>query len=155
VPYDVWVRQGYVEATPGNVIDYATIRKRITQFGTEHELREVAYDRWGAVQLSQDLSEEGLEVIPFGQGYASMSPPTKELLKLVLEGRIRHGNNPVLNWMADNMVVRRDPAGNIKPDKEKSTEKIDGMVALVMAMDRAIRNASDNSPYKERGLVVI
>ncbi|NLX25090.1 MAG: terminase large subunit, partial [Lentisphaerae bacterium] len=79
-------------------------------------------------------------MVPFGQGFASMSGPTKELLNLVLSHKIRHGGNPVLRWMADNVVVQKDAAGNIKPDKEKSTEKIDGIVALIMALDRAIRN---------------
>jgi phage terminase large subunit-like protein len=155
VPYEQWIREGWIEATPGNVIDYATIRQRIIEFGTEYELREMAYDRWGATQLSQDLDEEGLTVIPFGQGYGSMAGPTKELLKVVLEGKLRHGSNPVLRWMADNMVVRQDPAGNVKPDKEKSTEKIDGIVALVMALDRSIRNNSTESVYSERDMVLI
>jgi len=155
VPYDQWVREGWIEATPGNVVDYRTIRERIIEFGTEYELREMAYDRWGATQLSQDLDEEGLTVVPFGQGYSSMSGPTKELLRIVLEKSLRHGGNPVLRWMADNMVVRSDPAGNLKPDKEKSTEKIDGIVALVMALDRAIRNADSGTVYSERGILVL
>jgi phage terminase large subunit-like protein len=156
VPYDQWVREGWIEATPGNVVDYRTIRERIIEFGTEHELRELAYDRWGATQLSQDLDEEGLTVVPFGQGYSSMSGPTKELLRLILDGSLRHGGNPVLRWMADNMVVRSDPAGNIKPDKERSSEKIDGIVALVMALDRAIRNGADTtSVYEERGVLIL
>lgn len=156
VPYDQWVREGYIEATPGNVVDYRTIRERIIEFGTEQELRELAYDRWGATQLSQDLDEEGLTVIPFGQGYSSMAGPTKELLRIILEGKLRHGGNPVLRWMADNMVVRSDPAGNLKPDKERSTEKIDGIVALVMALDRAIRHAdASDTVYSERGILVL
>ena len=156
VPYEQWVKEGWIEATPGNVVDYRTIRERIIEFGTEHELRELAYDRWGATQLSQDLDEDGLTVIPFGQGYSSMAGPTKELLRIVLEGKLRHGGNPVLRWMADNMVVRSDPAGNMKPDKEKSTEKIDGIVALVMALDRAIRHADEaGTVYSDRGILVI
>ena len=86
-----------------------------------------------------------------------MSPPTKELMKLVLEERIAHGGHPVLRWMMDNIYVRTDPAGNIKPDKEKSTEKIDGAVATVMALDRAIRCGNDaaESVYDSRGLLFI
>ena len=86
------------------------------------------------------LEGAGFTVVPFGQGYRDMSPPTKELMKLTLEKRIAHGGHPALSWMMDNIHVRTDPAGNIKPDKEKSTEKIDGAVAMIMALDRAIRN---------------
>ena len=99
----------------------------------------------------------GFTVIPFGQGFKDMSPPTKELMKLVLEERIAHGGHPVLRWMMDNIYVRNDPAGNIKPDKEKSTEKIDGAVATVMALDRAIRCGNDTteSVYDTRGLLFL
>ena len=94
----------------------------------------------GAVQMSQNLEGAGFTIVPFGQGFKDMSPPTKELMKLVLEGRIAHGGNAPLRWMMDNIYVRTDPAGNIKPDKEKSTERIDGAVATIMALDRAIRH---------------
>jgi phage terminase large subunit-like protein len=140
VPYDVWTRQGHVIATEGNVIDYKFILAKLDELAQVYDIRELAYDRWGATKLIQDIQEQGLEVVPFGQGFASMSPPTKELLNLVLSQRIRHGANPVLRWMADNVMVRTDPAGNLKPDKSKSKEKIDGVVATIMALDRAIRN---------------
>jgi phage terminase large subunit-like protein len=99
----------------------------------------------------------GFTVVPFGQGYKDMSPPTKELMKLTLEGKIAHGGHPALTWMMDNIHVQTDPAGNIKPDKTKSTEKIDGAVAMIMAFDRCIRNEGirDNSVYDERGLLII
>ena len=97
----------------------------------------------------------GFTVVPFGQGYASMSPPTKELMKLTLEKKLAHGGHPVLRWMMDNIYVKTDPAGNIKPDKEKSTERIDGVVALIMALDRSIRNENKGSVYDERGLLVL
>jgi phage terminase large subunit-like protein len=90
-----------------------------------------------------------------GQGFASMAAPTKELLNLTLSRKLRHGGNPVLRWMADNLVVRQDPAGNVKPDKSKSTEKIDGMVALIMGLDRAIRNESAPSGLEQRGGLLI
>jgi len=95
--------------------------------------------------------------VPFGQGFKDMSPPTKELMKLTLEQKLAHGGHPVLRWMMDNIYVRTDPAGNIKPDKEKSTEKIDGAVATIMALDRAIRcgGGSSESVYNERGLLVL
>ena len=107
--------------------------------------------------MTQNLENMGFTVVPFGQGFASMSPPTKELMKLTLERRIAHGGHPVLSWMMDNVTVRTDPAGNIKADKEKSTEKIDGAVATIMALDRAVRcgNASVESVYDSRGIVVL
>ena len=107
--------------------------------------------------MTQNLEGEGFTMIPFGQGFASMSSPTKELMKLTLEQKIAHGGHPVLSWMMDNVTVRVDPAGNVKMDKQKSTEKIDGAVALVMALDRAMRNgaASSTSVYDERGILVL
>lgn len=140
VPYDLWVKQGYLTATPGNVIDYAFIEAEIGALAKQYEIREIAFDRWGAVQISQNLTEKGFTLVEFGQGYKSMSPPTKEFLKLVLSGKLRHGDNPVLTWMADNVVVTTDPAENVKPDKAKSTERIDGIVAAIMALDRLQRH---------------
>ena len=106
--------------------------------------------------MVQNLEGMGFTVVPFGQGFASMSPPTKELMKLTLEERIAHGGNPILSWMVDNIYIRTDPAGNIKADKSKSTEKIDGAVAMIMALDRAIRCGNDTSEsvYDSRGLIV-
>lgn len=106
----------------------------------------------------QVLSAEvnlGFTVVAMGQGFASMSPPTKELMKLTLEKKIAHGGHPVLRWNMDNIFIRQDPAGNIKADKAKSTEKIDGAIALIMALDRAIRNdgVATGSVYDDRGLL--
>ena len=108
--------------------------------------------------MSQNLEGLGFTVVPFGQGFKDMSPASKEFMRLALDGRLAHGGHPVLAWMADNITVRQDPAGNIKPDKAKSTEKIDGIVALIMALDRAIRNGSEEtgeSVYDQRGLLFI
>jgi phage terminase large subunit-like protein len=155
VPYDAWARDGHITATPGNVIDYGHILKEIDELGQVVEIREIAFDRWGAVQVSQQLDGMGYMMVQFGQGYASMASPTKELLRLVLERNLHHGMQPVLRWMADNMVVTQDPAGNVKPDKKRSREKVDGMVALIMALDRALRNEESGSVYDERGLVTL
>ena len=156
VPYDAWVRDGLVTATPGNVIDYTYIRQQIRTLGERYQIREIAFDRWGAEALRQQLEEDGFSMVQFGQGYASMSGPSKELLRLVLSRGLSHGGNPVLRWMADNVTVRQDPAGNIKPDKSKSREKIDGIVATVMGLDRAVRNEGEGpSVYEERGVIVI
>lgn len=155
VPYDVWTKQGFITATEGNVIHYAAIQKKIEELYKDYNIQEIAFDRWGATKLSQDLTDAGFLMVPFGQGFASMSPPTKELMNLILSKRLRHGGNPVLRWNADNLVVRQDPAGNLKPDKGKSTEKIDGMVALIMALDRATRNIDTTSIYETRGVVTV
>ena len=106
--------------------------------------------------MVQNLEGMGFTVVPFGQGFKDMSPPTKELMKLTLERKIAQGCNPVLRWMMDNIFIRTDPAGNIKADKEKSTEKIDGVIASIMALDRAIRCSNDTSEsvYDDRGLIV-
>ena len=152
-PYEDWVAGGLMTATEGNVIDYATIRERIKSLGLVYDIREIAFDRWGATQLSQDLMADGFTMVPTGQGFASMSPPTKELLNLVLAKRLRHGGNAVLRWMADNMAVAQDAAGNLKPNKAKATGRIDGMVALIMAVDRATRHAA--SVYEERGVMSV
>lgn len=156
VPYDVWVKQGYIKATPGNVIDYSFIRAEINRLKELYNIQEIAYDPWNATQITLELAEEdGMTMVPLRQGFQSMSAPTKELLKLIVSKQLHHGNNPVLNWMADNMAVKTDPAGNIKPDKEKSTQRIDGVVATIMALDRASRNINTGSVYEERGLLVI
>ena len=156
VPYDVWERQGYIQTTEGNVVHYGFIEKFIEHLGELYNIREIAFDRWGAVQMVQNLEGMGFTVVPMGQGFASMSPPTKELMKLTLEKRIAHGGHPVLRWNMDNIFIRTDPAGNIKADKAKSTEKIDGAIACIMALDRAIRCGNDTSEsvYDTRGLLV-
>ncbi|WP_256310490.1 terminase large subunit [Tissierella carlieri] len=156
VPYDIWEQQGYIKTTEGNVVHYGFIESFIEELGTRYNIKEIAFDRWGAVQMTQNLDGMGFTVVPFGQGYKDMSPPTKELMKLTLEKKIAHGGNPVLRWMMDNIYVKTDPAGNIKPDKEKSTEKIDGAVATIMALDRAIRNEGNGgSVYDDRGILVL
>lgn len=157
VPYDVWERQGYLQTTEGNVVHYGFIEQFIERLGERFNIREIAFDRWGAVQMVQNLEGMGFTVVPFGQGFKDMSPPTKELMKLVLEQKIAHGGHPVLRWNMDNIYIRTDPAGNIKTDKEKSTEKIDGAVATIMALDRAIRCGNDHgaSVYDDRGLLFI
>ncbi|MCL1878004.1 MAG: terminase large subunit [Defluviitaleaceae bacterium] len=159
VQYDVWEKQGFMYTTEGNVVHYGFIENFIDELNAKYNIREIAFDRWGAVQMVQNLEGLGLTVVPFGQGFKDMSPPTKELMKLTLEQKLAHGGHPVLRWMMDNIFVRTDPAGNIKPDKEKSTERIDGVVATLMALDRAIRNlgSGGGNVYAEegRGLLIL
>jgi phage terminase large subunit-like protein len=139
----IWARQGLLEVTEGNVIDYQAIRRRIGIDAERFDVIDIAYDRWGATQLVQELYDDGLEMVAMGQGFASMSAPTKELLRLVAAGRYTHGGNPAVRWQAEHAVTRADPAGNLKFDKAKSSEKIDGVVAAVMALDRAMRHTGD------------
>lgn len=154
VPYDAWLRAGWLMETPGNVVDYEWIFADIDDDAHDYDLIEVAFDRWGASRVQTVLQDMGLTLVEFGQGFASMSPPMKELERLIRTHQLEHGNNPILTWMADNLVASEDPAGNIKPDKEKSRERIDGMVALIMALDRAMRNAGNGkSVYDDRGLI--
>ena len=155
VPYDKWVAQGYMYATPGNVIDYAYIQNKIGELSETYHILEIAFDRWGSQMLVERLSEMGLVVVPFGQGFSSMSAPSKMFYELLMEGEMIHGGNPVMRWMAANVVIDTDPAANIKPTKAKSMDKIDGVVAAIMALDRAIRNEGDlGSIYDQREMIV-
>jgi phage terminase large subunit-like protein len=136
----VWARQGFLDVTEGDVIDYARIKAKIGEDATRFEVVDVAYDRWGATQLVTELEDGGLTMVGMGQGFGSMAAPTKELLRLVAAGWFHHGGNPAVRWQASNVVTRQDPAGNVKVDKAHSTEKVDGIVAAVMALDRAMRH---------------
>ena len=155
VMYDQWAAQGFIMTTEGNVVHYGHIEQFIVQLGERYNIREIAYDRWNSSMMVQALEDDGFTMVPFGQGYRDMSPPTKELMRLVLERKVNHGGHPVLRWNMDNAFVRTDPAGNVKIDKEKSTEKVDGAVALVMAMDRAMKHLDADSVYNHRGLLVL
>ena len=154
VPYDLWIKQGYIIATPGNVIDYDIIRNYINEMGDIYEIRDIAVDRWNATQIATQLQGDGFETFSFGQGFASMSGPSKELEKLLLGREICHGDNPVLRWMASNVAIEMDAAGNIKPSKKKSTERIDGIVALIMAIGRLISNDDDAGRMRGSGDIV-
>ena len=138
VPYDLWQRQGFFNLTPGNVIDYDYIRAKVQELASQFDIREIAFDRYNSSQIVTQLMGDGFTMVPFGQGYVDMNSPVKRLMELVLTGDLAHGGNPVLRWMASNCMAATDPAGNIKLDKSKSREKIDGMVALAMALGRAI-----------------
>lgn len=156
VPYDVWRKQGFICATPGNATDFAFIESEVLASVRRFDVREIAFDRAFADSLVQRLMAEGVTMVPFGQGFLSMAAPTAELARLLLAGSLEHGGNPVLRWNASNVSVREDPAGNLKPDKERSVERIDGIVALIMALGRAMTQALDNvSVYSTRGLLSV
>ena len=143
VPYDAWERDEHIIATDGNVFDDTAVFQEIMLLRERYDIREIGYDPWGATSLAPKLQAEGVEMVPFRQGFGSMSGPTKELEKLVISGRLRHDGDPVLRWMAANVALSTDPAANIKIDKSKSHERVDGMVALVMAVGRAVSHEDE------------
>jgi phage terminase large subunit-like protein len=147
VPYDVWAREGIFNLTPGGSIDYRAIRAKILELRDvfEYDIAQIYFDRWNSSDIVTNLGEDGFEMVRVGQGFAGMAYPTKRLLELVLAGEIAHDGNKVLRWMASNVIVQQDPAGNSKPDKKRSREKIDGIVALIMAVT-GMMGAVDNSP---------
>lgn len=130
----VWVREGQLTLTPGNVIDNDFIVAKVLKDAGQFDVQTLGFDRWGATDVVKRLADEGLTCVPVGQGFATMSAPLKEILRLVLSKRYVHGGNPVMRWMVDNLAVAMDPAGNVKPDKARAAEKIDGVSAAVTAM---------------------
>lgn len=161
VPYLQWIADGLVIATEGNVVDYGAVRLALNDLADELDLIvDVACDPWNATHMMTLLQEDGFEVREFRQGYGSMAAPTKEFLDLVAAGRIRHGGNPVLAWMAANLSVRQDPAGNLKPAKDRSTGRIDGIVASIMGLGRILVTDHEASSggagsYLEQGDLVV
>lgn len=157
----VWVREGWLTTTPGNVADYDFIRAQLGADMERFDVVEVAYDPWNATQLVTDLTNDGAPMVSMRQGFASMSGPTKELQRLVLNGTpevpvLRHGGNPCVRWQVDNFAVAMDPAGNVKPDKARASEKIDAVVAAVMAVARATHaSPPSRSAYEDDGLEVV
>jgi phage terminase large subunit-like protein len=141
-PYDVWLKLRQLEATAGTAIDDRVIIDEVISDAQRFSIREIGFDRWGAQHVFNRLTEAGINMVALGQGYQTMNAPTKELMTLVLGQKLRHQGNRPLEWMAGNLCVQTDPAGNVKPDKARSTEKIDGMVALIMAIDRAMRHGA-------------
>ncbi len=155
VPYKYWVEKGFIQPTPGNVVDYAFIEAQILQDSTRYEINELAYDPWNATQFALGLQESGCTCVEFRQGYASLSEPSKELERLIDGSKVFHGNNPVLKWNAGNVVVQTDPAENIKPNKANSADRIDGIVSLIMALGCALLHDSGRSIYDEESLFII
>ena len=149
-----WMNQGFLCATEGDVIDYDFIRGDINRLSSIYNIRRIAFDRWNATQLTTQLEGDGIALEPFGQGFRSLSAPTKELLKRIIAGQFHHGDHPVLNWMAGNVQAEQDADGNIKPSKKRSKEKIDGIVAAVMAIGMmTLEGANPKSVYEERGML--
>ena len=149
VPYQRWIDDGYITATSGNVVDYDQVRADIMALSEIYDIRELAKDRWNSTQIGTQLMGDGLTVADFGQGYASMTAPTKELERLLLDGKLRHGGNPVLRFNASVVAVEQDAAGNLKPSKSKSLARIDGITALCMALGRAMVQDFGGSVYDQ------
>lgn len=141
--YRQWVNEGYIEVTPGNVIDHSEIERAVAADNEEFDVQSVAYDPWNATQLSAKLLSEGVPMVEFVQGLRSYSEPTKEFLAWLLEKKLDHGNNPVLRWMASNFKTHRDKNENLMPHKLHSTGRIDGITSLIMAIGRHIQPAEE------------
>ena len=156
VDYMGWASEGYMDLTPGDVTDYDFVQAKIMEIAEIVDLKCVNYDRWNASQLVINLVNEGIPMSPYGQGFLSMSQPTRHLEKIVLNKELNHGGNPILRWMVSNLRMKVDASDNIKPDKAKSTEKIDGVVALIMAIGASMNSEQDDeSSYNERGITFI
>lgn len=156
VHYNIWAQKGFLVATPGNVIDEGFIEKDIIEASKKYALQEVGYDPWGATSIATRLlNDHGIQMVEMRQGAKTLSEPAKDLLTKVMKGQINHGDHPVLRWCADNLVMVKDANENVRPDKEKATDRIDGMVALIMAWGRAMFRQETKSVYEERGAIVL
>ncbi|MEI7672330.1 MAG: terminase TerL endonuclease subunit [Deltaproteobacteria bacterium] len=154
VNYHIWEKQGFITATPGDCIDYAFIEEDIFRAAKDYDLREIGFDSWNATSTANRIMEmlnptnadNGFRMMEIRQGARSFNEPAKDLLVKVMNKQIRHGGQPVLRWCFDNLVMRSDPNGNVAPDKQRATEKIDGAVSLIMAMAGALRQTKEIIP---------
>lgn len=154
-----WVKGGWLQTTPGNVTDYDWIKADVLADADLYDVQTIGVDRWNSTQLSGELLEEGLEIVKIGQGFISMNEPMKEMQRLTLKGKrgaelLRHGGNPVMLWMVDNLAIATDPAGNVKPDKKNSGDKIDGVSALANALSEALNPEQETRPDTNHGLLI-
>lgn len=151
----LWVPEGHLRTTPGDVTDYDFIEHTIKEDAEKFDVRTIGFDRWNSSQLVNNLLEDDIPMVKVGQGFATMNSPLKEIQRLTLLGkrvepRLRHGGNPVMTWMVDNLSVATDPAGNVKPDKQNSGDKIDGISALCNAISEALNQEADERPSENR-----
>jgi phage terminase large subunit-like protein len=157
--YDAFVRRGLLTVTEGNSTDYRILRRDILEMCENYNVKGIAFDRWNSSTLIPDLVDDGLICYPFGQGFASMSAPVKNLEILIRSANLDHGGNDLLRWMCSNIQIKKDAAENLKFDKAKSSDKIDGMVALAMSMgqymiDRA-EDRDDDTIYDDRDILIL
>lgn len=163
-PYREWILRGHAYGTKGNAIDLRAVFNKIMELDKQFHIIDVALDPWGAQKLTTDLEDAGFttnsdasdkRLIGMSQQIGRVSPPTKELLRLILEEKLLHEGHPIMGWMISNVVVRHNADGDIKVDKEKSDDKVDGVTALVMALDRAMRHKVKKSVYEDRGILIL
>jgi len=152
--YQGFVDGGHLRITPGNVTDFAVIRREVLDLAAAWRVPEIGYDPWNALQLALEIEQAGVAMAVCRQGFATMANPMSELHARIADKRLRHGGNPVLRWMAANMVAQTDANGNLRPDRKRATDKIDGIVASLMAIDRATRHLS-GSAYEDHDLVIV
>jgi phage terminase large subunit-like protein len=158
VPYDFWVKQELIHTTPGNIIDYSFIRKKVNELADVYSIQEIAHDPWNATQIALELAGDGFTMVPIRQGFISLSAPSKELERLVMGRKLHHGGHPVLRWMLDCTSILQDSTGNIKPvkpDRGKSSKRIDGIVATVIGLARVIARDNRTSVYEDHGIIEI
>lgn len=156
LPYNEWERKGFLNVSDGDVQDYEFIRMKINSLREKYNIQSIAFDRWNSSALVVNLLNDGAELSPFGQGYASMSAPTKELEKMILRKELNHLGNPVLRWQLQNVQIQTDAAENIKVNKQKSSEKVDGIVATIMALGEWLTDESEgDSIYNDRGILTL
>jgi len=156
VEYNVWIKEGFIFTTPGSSIDYDFIKATIADMASKFHIMELGYDSWNAQQMANELAAAGMKMVEVRQGFKTMSDPMKRLLALVLDKKFEHYGDPVLTWEAGNVQAISDPRDNIAPDKKRSREKIDGIVAVIMAMQRIAEiPATGDSPYNKRGIIFL
>ncbi len=158
VPYGEWIRKGFFEATPGNVVDYRKVKEKLRWARQCFELKDVGFDPWNSRQVSVELIDEGFNCVEVSQGFRAISEPTKKLLELITSTNCRHANHEVLRWNADCLAVKSDGNDNIRPSKPNrltSSKRIDGMVAIIIALARAIVQTKKRSMYEDRGVIVL
>jgi len=154
--YGDWVRDGWVCITPGSAVDYQWVRASVVEASETYRLQDIGYDPWNATQFALQLQDEdGLPMVQFRQGFASMNEPSKAFERMIVERKLNHGGNPALRWMVSNVCKKEDPAGNLKPDKSTSSQKIDGVVASIIAIGRSMFGEETSSVYETRGILSI
>ena len=149
---DAWVQANLIKVTDGNAADYDVIEHDVLEICDKYRIRTLGIDRWNSLQISQHFMDEGLTVLGIGQGMQGMSAPMKAFERMVVNHNIHHNGNPVLRWMFSNVAVKLDPAGNIKPDKSKVADKIDGIVALIIALAAWMEDDEGPNPYEGQGI---
>lgn len=155
VPYDDWVKQGYLTATEGNAVDYETVQLQIESYSKQYKIKWLCADKWNSAMLTQNLAKKGIKTIEIEQTMNGLSPSMKEIERLLRKGQLTHDKNPLARWCFGNVIVATDGNENIKPMKNKSIERIDLMVALIDAMAAALRLEKKVSAYEEHGIRVV